>query len=232
VAGGTGPAPARSVPSARADAPQLAELMRDPAGPSGEPVEPAREPTVSARPAPAVARALTAEPAPAVDRPVALPRGGSASPSPVSVAPLARAPAARSRRSPARLRPMSRKRAAEPEPARSSPPAVNGGAALARRIDPPRSAATDPARLAVRSGGTLVAAPDGRSSVVFSSAGGQPAGSTRAATTATSPAALPVPSPAPAPAAPSIDVDDLYDQIATRLRRELLLDRERAGELP
>jgi hypothetical protein len=36
----------------------------------------------------------------------------------------------------------------------------------------------------------------------------------------------------PAPAAPSIDVDDLYDQIAARLRRELLLDRERAGELP
>jgi hypothetical protein len=29
-----------------------------------------------------------------------------------------------------------------------------------------------------------------------------------------------------------IDVDDLYDQIAARLRRELLLDRERAGELP
>ena len=108
---------------------------------------------------------------------------------------------------------------------------MNGGAALARRIDPRPSATTDPTRLAALSGGTLVAAPDGRASVVFSSAGGQPAGSVRAATTATAPAA-PVPTPAPAPAAPSIDVDDLYDQIAARLRRELLLDRERAGELP
>jgi hypothetical protein len=42
----------------------------------------------------------------------------------------------------------------------------------------------------------------------------------------------PLPAPAPAPAPPAIDVDDLYDQIAARLRRELLLDRERAGELP
>ena len=205
---------------ARGDAPKLAELMR-------EPVEPAREPAVSARPAPAVARALIAEPSRVVDRPVAVPRADTASP-------LARAPSSGSRRSPARLRPMSRKRAAEPEPARSSPPAVNGGAALARRIDARPSAATDPARLAVRSGGTLVAAPDGRASVVFSSTGGQPAGSASATTTATTPSPLPLPTPAPAPApaAPAIDVDDLYDQIAARLRRELLLDRERAGEMP
>ena len=243
--------PARSEPRAPADSPQLAELTRDPAGPAGEwpssPVEPAREPTGSARPAPAVARAPAAEPSrpprrapagdgtpsPAVDRPVAVPRGGSASPPPVSVATLARAPASRSRRSPAQLRPVSRTRAAEPEPARSSPPAVNGRAALARRIGTRPSATTDPTRLAALSGGALVAAPDGRASVVFSSAGGQPASSVRAATTATAHGPLPVPTPTPASApAPSIDVDDLYDQIAARLRRELLLDRERAGELP
>lgn len=127
---------------------------------------------------------------------------------------------------------MSRTRAAEPEPAKSSPAAVSGGAALARRIDSRPSATTDPTRLAAQSGGTLVASPDGRASVVFSSVGGQPAGSARSATTATAHGPLPVPTPAPAPAAPSIDVDDLYDQIAARLRRELLLDRERAGELP
>jgi hypothetical protein len=79
------------------------------------------------------------------------------------------------------------------------------------------------------SGGSLVAAPDGRASVVFSSAGGQAATSGVAASTSTQPTPLPVPA-APAPAA--IDVDDLYDQIAKRLRRELLLDRERGGELP
>jgi hypothetical protein len=71
--------------------------------------------------------------------------------------------------------------------------------------------------------------------VVFSSAGGQTAGSVRGATTVTAPAPLPPPPPTPTPAppaAPAIDVDDLYDKIAARLRRELLLDRERAGELP
>jgi hypothetical protein len=107
--------------------------------------------------------------------------------------------------------------------------------ALARRTDPPAaavappaSATTDAARLAAVSGGALVAAPDGRASVVFASAGRQPTGSARATTT--EPARGPF--PGPAPAAASIDVDDLYDQIAARLRRELLLDRERAGELP
>jgi hypothetical protein len=65
--------------------------------------------------------------------------------------------------------------------------------------------------------------------VVFSTAGGQATGSVGAVSTATQPTPLPAPAPAPAAA---IDVDDLYDQIAKRLRRELLLDRERAGELP
>jgi hypothetical protein len=89
---------------------------------------------------------------------------------------------------------------------------------LARRTEAPAS--TDAGRLAALSGGALVAAPDGRASVVFPSAG---------TARATTPDAAPS---APAPAAASIDVDDLYDQIAARLRRELLLDRERAGELP
>lgn len=155
------------------------------------------------------------------------------------MATLARAPVSGSRRSPAQLRPVRRTRSAEPESAAVAP-ASNGAAAtpvaersLARRFEKRPSATTDPTRLAALSGGSLVAAPDGRASVVFSSAGGQPAGSVRAATTATAQTPLPVPTPAPTPAAaPSIDVDDLYDQIAARLRRELLLDRERAGELP
>jgi hypothetical protein len=84
------------------------------------------------------------------------------------------------------------------------------------------------ARLAALSGGALVAAPDGRASVVFSSNGQQAGGSARRPSATT--AQRPLPEPVPATAA--IDVDDLYDQIAARLRRELLLDRERAGELP
>jgi len=103
---------------------------------------------------------------------------------------------------------------------RTEPPAA--------AVAPPASAATDAARLAALSGGGLVAAPDGRASVVFASAGRQPTGSARATTTESAHGPL----PATAPAAASIDVDDLYDQIAARLRRELLLDRERAGELP
>ena len=95
-------------------------------------------------------------------------------------------------------------------------------------VAPPASATTDAARLAALSGGALVAAPDGRASVVFPSAGRRPDGSARATTSETAHGRL----PAPAPAAASIDVDDLYDQIAARLRRELLLDRERSGELP
>jgi hypothetical protein len=86
----------------------------------------------------------------------------------------------------------------------------------------------DPARLAALTGGSLVNAPDGRASVVFPSGGQQPGGSARAARTVTAHRALPESVPATA----SIDVDELYDQIAARLRRELLLDRERAGELP
>jgi hypothetical protein len=95
-------------------------------------------------------------------------------------------------------------------------------------VAPPASVATDAARLAALSGGALVGAPDGRASVVFPSAGRQRGGPARATTTETAHGPL----VAPTPAAASIDVDDLYEQIATRLRREFLLDRERAGELP
>ena len=102
--------------------------------------------------------------------------------------------------------------------------------ALARRTETPAGATTDAARLAALSGGSLVAAPNGRASVVFSSAGHRPDRILRPCHDA--PSRRTVALPAPAPAAASIDVDDLYDQIAARLRRELLLDRERAGELP
>ena len=100
---------------------------------------------------------------------------------------------------------------------------------LARRTETPAGPTTDASRLAALSGGALVAAPNGHASVVFSSAGQRSTGSFARATT-TEPAHGRL--PAPAPAAAAIDVDDLYDQIAARLRRELLLDRERAGELP
>ena len=92
----------------------------------------------------------------------------------------------------------------------------------------PASATTDATRLAALSGGALVDAPDGRAGVVFPSAGQQAGGSARTTSAATAQRAVHEPVPATA----AIDVDDLYDQIAARLRRELLLDRERAGELP
>jgi hypothetical protein len=89
------------------------------------------------------------------------------------------------------------------------------------------SPTTDAARLATMTGGSLVAGADGRASVVFAAGRptGRPAHATRSATLQRSVSEA---APAPAP----IDVDDLYEQIAARLRRELLLDRERAGELP
>jgi hypothetical protein len=97
---------------------------------------------------------------------------------------------------------------------------------------PVAAGTTDGVRLAALTGGSLVEAPDGRASVVFAAGPQQPGGTARLArATATASAAstahLPLPEPAPA-----IDVDELYDQIASRLRRELLLDRERAGEMP
>jgi hypothetical protein len=93
------------------------------------------------------------------------------------------------------------------------------------------AAPTDATRLATMAGGSLIAGADGRSSVVFAAGGEQSAGpprTTRTTRAATVQRALPEPAPAP----PAIDVDELYEQIAARLRRELLLDRERAGELP
>jgi hypothetical protein len=37
--------------------------------------------------------------------------------------------------------------------------------------------------------------------------------------------------PAPAAAPSELDVDELYEQVSARLRHELLLDRERVGDL-
>jgi hypothetical protein len=46
------------------------------------------------------------------------------------------------------------------------------------------------------------------------------------------PLSFPQPAAAAAPdAAPGIDLDELYEHVADRLRRELLLDRERVGDL-
>ena len=126
--------------------------------------------------------------------------------------------------------------AVAPGPAADANGGANGAAgsdrALARSTAAPVGATTDAGRLAALSGGALVAAPDGRSSVVFSSPGRQLARYTRTTGTGTAHSASPPPAPTTTAATASIDVDDLYDQIAARLRRELLLDRERAGELP
>ncbi len=110
--------------------------------------------------------------------------------------------------------------------ARMMPPAA--GTSAAAQTPERLAGTTEPARLAALTGGSLMNAPDGRTSVVFAAGDQQPGGSARAPRTVTAQRAL----PEPVPAATSIDVDELYDQIAARLRRELLLDRERAGELP
>jgi hypothetical protein len=118
----------------------------------------------------------------------------------------------------------------------SQPPQT--GREIARSVAPgapePVARTTDGARLAALTGGSLVSTPDGRASVVLASGGQQPAAPARLARAATT-ATMATPHralPEPVPATGSIDVDELYDQIASRLRREMLLDRERAGEMP
>jgi hypothetical protein len=80
-------------------------------------------------------------------------------------------------------------------------------------------------------GGALVSADDGRQSVVFNTGATRGPQLARAAETYTPqlPAPMLVES---APATQGVDIEELYDDLLARLRRELLLDRERAGELP
>ena len=54
-----------------------------------------------------------------------------------------------------------------------------------------------------------------------------PAARTLARETLTAPARISASAPAP----PQLDLDDVYDHVAARLRRELLHDRERIGDL-
>jgi hypothetical protein len=248
------PAPLRAEPSPRPPSPEgEAALVARTRSLS----EPAREGT-----GPAVARRpLRIERSSDADRSVTAPGSrGSAPPAfarprhadPATAGHVKLSEAARSLdRSPVRLRRLSR--TVEPHPDRQggiAAGAVESGSAsgsaggdvagangasgrliarTAERVaEPGAGGATDGARLAALIGGSLVDAPDGRASVAFQS-GGQPLSRSAPATrTATALRAL----PEPAPETASIDVDDLYDQIAARLRRELLLDRERAGELP
>jgi hypothetical protein len=122
---------------------------------------------------------------------------------------------------------------ADPTPAPSRNGAT-GQRALARADTGATTATpgtTDATRLAAMTGGSLVGGADGRASVVFAS-GGQPARRLARATHTTHTASVQRTIPESAPAPAPIDVDDLYEQIAARLRRDLLLDRERAGELP
>jgi hypothetical protein len=88
-------------------------------------------------------------------------------------------------------------------------------------------------------GGALVSADDGRQSVVFnpSAAEGAQLARARGPQLARAPETYAPQMPAPMfvesePATQGIDIEELYDDLLARLRRELLLDRERAGELP
>jgi hypothetical protein len=129
------------------------------------------------------------------------------------------------------------------KPAVERAASVDGGRPLLRLVESPvveRSApaaapvptTTQPSRLAALTGGAVESSPDGRqSTVVFSRA---PAPATPTIARELAPGAGPGPSGSPAPApAPraDLDVDDLYDRLAERLRRELLQDADRAGHL-
>jgi hypothetical protein len=171
---------------------------------------------------------------------------GAADPGPPGTAPVTTGgdvPASGAARSTVRLRRLSRTIAPEVgrEAADSSgADGVTGRRVAARQVATPAVASTaapalptvtgttDATRLAALSGGSMVPGTNGHATVVFAPGGQRPPPTPRAMPTATVQRAAPEPVAAPA----AIDVDDLYDQIAARLRRELLLDRERAGELP
>jgi hypothetical protein len=127
--------------------------------------------------------------------------------------------------------------------------AVDGGRPLLRLVDSPvgekgapapatptlTPTPTQPSRLAALTGGAVESSPDGRqSTVVFSRAPApmlaREIASGAGAGPGPSGAAAPAPSPAPAPRS-ELDLDDLYDRLAERLRRELLQDGDRAGHL-
>lgn len=120
---------------------------------------------------------------------------------------------------------------------------------------PPPLSGPAPERLALAAGATLLPDSDDQATVVFPPPRGQvapllarseatPSAPLAHTTTATvfstppapapaSPATLSSPRPVPAPAVPSSSgsIDDVYEQVLERLRRDLLTERERMGDL-
>ncbi len=120
---------------------------------------------------------------------------------------------------------------------------------------PPPLSGTAPERLALAAGATLLPDADDQATVVFPPPGGRgapmltrsqarpsapPAPTTPATVFSTpsapppaSPATLSSTRPAPAPGVPSssASIDEIYEQVLERLRRDLLTERERMGDL-
>ena len=120
---------------------------------------------------------------------------------------------------------------------------------------PPPLSGTASERLALAAGATLLPEADDQATVVFPPPGGRgapmlarsqatpsaPLARTTPATGFSAPSAPPPaslatvspapPAPAPASPSPSASMDDVYEQVLERLRRDLLTERERMGDL-
>jgi hypothetical protein len=141
----------------------------------------------------------------------------------------------------------------------SAPAHASAPAGIARSIDPGpaasgpvRATRTSGSRLAEATGGRVTQEPGGVETVFFPSPPGMQAAvanglyraedssndSANSNATASPP---PAAAPAPAPAAPQGggggggggggDIEEIYDQVIERLRRDLLADRERMGDV-
>jgi len=106
---------------------------------------------------------------------------------------------------------------------------------------PPPLLRTAPDRLALAAGATLQHEPDDQATVMFPPPTGREAPTlARQEATLSTPPPAPTPpatlspstpAPAPAEAASGASIDDVYEQVLERLRRDLLAERERMGDL-
>jgi hypothetical protein len=135
----------------------------------------------------------------------------------------------------AALRLVSHSQPAAGAIARATVPATAERGAPAIR----RAQQTSGSRLAAATGAAYSEEPGGMETVVFPRPMGA-AGSTifrddAAADPAPAPAATPAPAAPPAPSGGGGggggDIDEIYDQVIERLRRDLLADRERMGDV-
>jgi hypothetical protein len=188
---------------------------------SGEPA--ARPGSAPVRVARAAAEPSTSGPMPAAAREQSVPPVDPTPSNSRTAAPAAPAPRLRLARAPAPVH-------SSPPPPRPAEPPARDPALTPAAAPAAAPAASRAERLAALTGGAIVDADDGRQSVVFNHNG---AGSTQLARARETLAPqMPAPTLVEAPAAQGIDIEELYDDLLARLRRELLLDRERAGELP